>query len=89
MFMTSWCLTLFAHDTHSLECTRRIYDLILAEHPLIIVYLCVSLIIERQDELYDQAEEYDQITAAFIVFKSPLAILSESTVLERVVHRAL
>jgi hypothetical protein len=53
MFITSWCLTLFAHDTHSLECTRRIYDLILAEHPLIIVYLCVSLIIERQDELYD------------------------------------
>ena len=45
LFMTSWCLTLFAHDIQNLECTRRLYDLILVEHPLIIVYLCVSLII--------------------------------------------
>jgi hypothetical protein len=87
--MTSWCLTLFAHDINSLECSRRIYDLVLAEHPLIIAYLCVSLIIECQDELYDQAEEFDQSTAAFIVFKSPLAVLSESTTLERVISRAL
>jgi len=59
MFIASWCLTLFAHCTHNLECTRRIYDLILAEHPLIIVYLCVSLMIELQDDLYNQPEDYD------------------------------
>lgn len=89
LFMTSWFLTLFSHDIHNLEHARRVYDLILAEHPLIIIYLSVSLIIDCHDELIAQAEEFDQATAAFIVFKTPLAMLNDSETLERVIARAL
>lgn len=46
LFMTSWPLTFFSHDIENLECCRRVFDFILAEHPLIIVYICASLIIE-------------------------------------------
>ena len=51
LFMTSWPLTFFSHDIENLDCCRRMFDFILAEHPLIIVYICVSLIIECQDYL--------------------------------------
>ena len=47
MFMTSWMLTLFSHDIKCLENVRRMFDLYLVEHPLIIVYICVSLIVDR------------------------------------------
>jgi hypothetical protein len=46
MFMTSWVLTLFSHDLENIEHCRRIFDLVMADHPLIIVYMCASLIIE-------------------------------------------
>ena len=46
LFMTSWVLTLFSHSIETLEASRRVFDLILVEHPLIIVYLCVSVIVE-------------------------------------------
>lgn len=89
MFMTSWFLTLLSHDVLNLEHTRRIYDLVLAEHPLIIVYLCASLIIECHDELMTQAEEFGEAMAPFVVFKSPMVMLSDSETLERVIARAL
>ena len=35
------------------------------------------------------ADEFDQATAAFIVFKTPIAMLSDSETLEQVIARAL
>lgn len=46
MFMTSWMLTLFSHDTRRLEASRRVFDLMIVEHPLMIVYLSAAVIVE-------------------------------------------
>ena len=55
----SWFLTMaFAHDIQKFDCVQRIYDLVLASHPLIIIYLVAAVIVEHKEELEEHAEEY-------------------------------
>ena len=58
IFTTSWILTFFSHDVERYESVQRIYDIILAEHPLFIVYLVVATILLYKEELVENAEEY-------------------------------
>ena len=58
IFTTSWILTAFAHDIQKFDCVQRIYDLVLASHPLIIIYLVAAVIVEHKEELEEHVEEY-------------------------------
>ena len=51
LFTTSWMLTLFSHDIEQFEVVQRLFDFILANHPLMIIYLITSVIIENKDRL--------------------------------------
>lgn len=42
-FAISWLITWFAHDVKSLDLTARIFDALLASHPMYIYYLIVAV----------------------------------------------
>ena len=84
IFVTSWILTIFAHDVEKFESVQRLYDVVLASHPLIIVYLVCATILAHSDLIYEHADEY-QSSVCFFVFKAPLQRLSDSDTLERII----
>jgi len=88
IFATSWILTTFAHDIESLEAVQRLYDVLLASHPLMIVYLCVAMIKLYEEELEENAEEM-QSSVCFFVFKAPLKKLNSLDQVNRLVSLAL
>ena len=87
IFATSWCLTIFAHDIENLDCVQRLFEVFMASHPLIIIYLVVAIMLEYREELEDNADEY-QSSVCFFVFKSPLLKLNSPDVVERIIARA-
>lgn len=42
-FATSWLITWFAHDVKSVDEVARIYDALLASHPMMCFYLCAAV----------------------------------------------
>ena len=76
IFTTSWNLTIFAHDIENFSSVQRLYDVFLASHPLMIVYLVVATIMLYRDELYDNVNEF-QSSVCFFVFKAPLTKLNQ------------
>ena len=66
---------------------QRLFDYILASHPLTIVYLSVAVILEYRGELEENVDEF-QSSVCFFVFKSPLDRLSSLETTERVICRA-
>ena len=61
----------------------------LASHPLMIIYLITSVIIEAKDRLEQQALNEDQSSAVYVVFRTPLEFLSDVEVIDNVMIRAL
>ena len=61
--------------------------MVLASHPLVIIYLVVATILEHKEELEENAEEY-QSSVCFFVFKPPLTKLNSIDVVERIIARA-
>ena len=51
IFVTSWTLTFFSHDVENFASVQRLYDALLASHPLMIVYLMCACILTYRDEL--------------------------------------
>jgi len=45
MFALAWVLTGFAHSVDDLDVTSRLYDIILASHPLLCLYLAAALVL--------------------------------------------
>ena len=88
LYTTSLTLTLFAHDVEKFECVQRIYDVVLASHPLMIVYLVVATILLYKEELEENADEY-QSSVCFFVFKAPLQKLNQIENVETMIRTAL
>ena len=78
---------MFAHDIENFACVQRLYDVVLASHPLMIVYLVCACILAHRDELEENVDEY-QSSVCFFVFKSPLLKLSNLEQLERIIEQA-
>ena len=57
----------------------RIFDLVLASHPLLIIHLCVSIIVEYKEEIVEGAEEY-QSSICYVIFHSLSKLNNEDTV---------
>ena len=87
IFVTSWTLTFFAHDIENFASVQRLYDVILASHPLIIVYLMCACILAYRDEIFANYDEF-QSSVCFFVFKSPLTKLNSLEVVESLIERA-
>lgn len=87
IFAASWILTITAHDVENFECVQRLYDFVLASHPLMQIYLVCAVILAYKGELEANAEEY-QSSVCFFVFKSPLTKLSDPVELEKILMRA-
>jgi len=51
-FTLSWIITWFAHSEASLESVARVYDFLLASHPMMILYMVVVLITRLRDGLF-------------------------------------
>ena len=87
IFTTSWNLTIFGHDIENLSSVQRLYDVFLASHPLMIVYLVVATIMLYKDELYENVDEF-QSSVCFFVFKAPLVKLNQPDQVEKVIEMA-
>ena len=53
-----------------------------------VVYICVSVILERRERLESAAYE-DQAAASFVVFGSPLEFMSKDGTIDAVLLRAI
>ena len=82
IFTTSWILTKLAHCIDNFNNLQRIYDFILANHPLMIIHLSVSIILEYTDEIMEQAEEY-QSSVCYVVFHK-LKRLNDENIVEKI-----
>ena len=87
IFATSWILTLFSHDVENFACVQRLFDVVLASHPLMITYLVCACILAYQNELEENAEEF-QSSVCFFVFKAPLVKLNDLNKLETIIAKA-
>ena len=76
IFATSWILTTFAHDIENFDAVQTLYDVMLASHPLMIIYLVVAMIKIHEPELEEYADEY-QSSVCFFVFKAPIRKLDQ------------
>jgi len=88
IFTTSWTLTMFAHDLENFESVQRIYDVAVAGHPLLMIYIIVATIMVYRDELEEHSEEY-QSSVCFFVFKAPLKKLESLDTVEQIISMAL
>ena len=88
IFATSWILTFFAHDIECFDSVQSLYDVILSSHPLIIVYFAVAMLKLYQEELEENAEEY-QSSVCFFVFKAPLNRLNSPEEIHKLIQIAL
>lgn len=50
-FTLSWLLTWLSHNIASLQDTARVFDFLLASHPLMPLYLCVAIILSHKQAL--------------------------------------
>ncbi|GBG28854.1 TBC1 domain family member 20 [Hondaea fermentalgiana] len=59
MFALAWVLTGFAHSVQDLNVTARLFDIILASHPLLCIYLAAALVLRptTRRRLLEVAEE--------------------------------
>jgi len=64
-FTLSWILTWFSHNFTNFETICRIFDFLLAHHPVLSVYLAASFIISRREELLKLDQDYAAIHAFF------------------------
>ena len=87
IFATSWTLTVFAHDVENFACVQRLYDVVLASHPLIIIYLICACILFYKEELIENADEY-QSSVCFFVFKAPLIKLNDIQKVEKIIEHS-
>ena len=87
IFATSWTLTIFSHDVENFACVQRLFDVVLASHPLMIIYLICACILIYKEELYENAEEF-QSSVCFFVFKAPLLKLNDLEQVEKIIERA-
>jgi len=61
-FALSWLLTWFSHGFDDLEVIARLFDLFIATHPLMPLYLSAQIILHFRDELLQRVEcEYSAI----------------------------
>lgn len=88
MFVTSWILTIFAHDIENFEAVQNLYDVMLASHPLMIIYLVVAMIEIHEPELEEFADEY-QSSVCFFVFKAPIRKLDQPDTVTELIAKAL
>ena len=87
IFVTSWTLTFFAHDVENFECVQRLYDSILASHPLMIVYIMCACILAHRDEIVENYADF-QSSVSFFIFKAPLTKMNSLEMVERIIERA-
>lgn len=50
-FALSWMITWFAHDLKHFENVCRVYDFLIASHPLMVLYLCASVILKKEQQV--------------------------------------
>jgi hypothetical protein len=60
-FALSWVLTWFSHDLERFSDVQRIFDFLLASHPLMSLYVAASVIIHRRRGLLALAPEHTEI----------------------------
>lgn len=64
-FTLSWVLTWFAHDIDDMDALKRLFDFLLASHPLMPVYLAVALILQLREGLLRLECEYAEVHQYF------------------------
>jgi hypothetical protein len=65
VFALPWVITGFAHSVSDIRITKRIFDAILATHPLLCIYLSVSMLTRphTRRRLFELAEEDDSMAS--------------------------
>jgi Rab-GTPase-TBC domain len=56
-FALSWVITWFSHSTSSLVALGRIFDFLLASHPIAIIYLSSALLLQQSEIILQQNNE--------------------------------
>ena len=63
-FALSWVLTLFAHVVEDFDVISRIFDAIMAAHPLFPLYLAVAVVVARREHVLAVPCEYSAVYKA-------------------------
>mmetsp|Transcript_29834 Transcript_29834/g.58434 ORF Transcript_29834/g.58434 Transcript_29834/m.58434 type:complete len:386 (+) Transcript_29834:56-1213(+) len=65
-FILSWVLTWFAHDLFHLRDVARVFDFLLAHHPLMVLYLSAALILQMRKQVLElEEQEYSEVHFLF------------------------
>ncbi|CAM9791640.1 unnamed protein product [Phaeothamnion confervicola] len=56
-----WYITWFSHDVPRLSDAARIFDALLASHPLMVLYVCAALVAHHADELLRCESEFASV----------------------------
>lgn len=65
MFSLPWVLTWFSHNVERLEDVARIFDFLLARHPLMIMYFATAMILSLKDQLLLLPHDYPSVHQFF------------------------
>ncbi|KAI9015110.1 rab-GTPase-TBC domain-containing protein [Gaertneriomyces semiglobifer] len=85
-FAISWILTWFTHDINDIRILTRLWDLFIAHGPVMVVYVCTSLIAAREKEIVGLAESDPDVDSAML--HHMLSKISLSTNWETIITNA-
>jgi hypothetical protein len=86
-YALSWVLTWFSHVIDDIELVSRLFDVFLASHPLFVIYVCASVVLERRHELLNTECEFTAIFSLLNNFPETHTVITEEWI-ERVIQRS-
>ncbi|KDQ07337.1 hypothetical protein BOTBODRAFT_38868 [Botryobasidium botryosum FD-172 SS1] len=81
-FALSHILTLFAHDTPTLELIQPIFDFLLCRPPIVVAYLAVAMTLSRKEEAFRLAREGDEGMMHSLLATLPQMVVAEEVIAE-------
>eukprot|EP00730_Choanoeca_flexa_P007275 TRINITY_DN12306_c0_g1_i1.p2 TRINITY_DN12306_c0_g1~~TRINITY_DN12306_c0_g1_i1.p2 ORF type:complete len:219 (+),score=36.58 TRINITY_DN12306_c0_g1_i1:857-1513(+) len=63
-FAISWVITWFAHEVESLDELQRLFDFLLASHPLMVLYLSAAVVHQHREDVLEVECEFTEVYKA-------------------------
>eukprot|EP00045_Choanoeca_perplexa_P002933 m.27699 g.27699 ORF g.27699 m.27699 type:complete len:385 (+) comp11775_c0_seq2:189-1343(+) len=69
-FAISWVITWFAHEIENLDDLQRLFDFLLASHPLMVLYLSAAVVHQNRQTLLEAECEFTEVYRHIIRIKN-------------------